>query len=231
MTTLLIPLALASAATTIYEGRVYAPGQSEPRYTYERRVAAEGDGLAASHLTRDAAGTLLIDETAHVAADYTLRRFEADNRQQDFRGSATLSADAQRLDFDVVRRGKQVRTTETVRHSVVSGPSLHGFMLQHWERLVAGETLDVRMIVLAKATTYGFRIRLHASDAGRTAFSVTPTNWLVRFAVAPLTVSFDPVTRHVLSYDGRVPPLLVEGGRAREFDARVDYTMKTSAYR
>ena len=78
------------------------------------------------------------------------------------------------------------------------------------------------MIVLAKSTTYGFRIRLHSSDAERTAFSVTPTNWLVRFAVAPLMVAFDPVTRHVLRYEGRVPPLRVHNGRAREFDARVD---------
>jgi hypothetical protein len=113
----------------------------------------------------------------------------------------------------------------------VAGPSLHGFMLQHWDRLAAGETVPVRIIVADKMTTYGLRIRLQSRDDRRSVFSVTPTNWLVRLAVAPLTVAFDNATRQVLRYQGRVPPQLVVDGRSRAFDARVDYTMKATAYR
>jgi autotransporter translocation and assembly factor TamB len=235
MTSTLLPLTLAAAAAAavpIYEGRVTDPAApAATLYTYERRVAAGDDGLSASHLTRDAGGALLIDETVRMSNTYALHRFDADNRQQRLRGSATLSADGRRLDFALLRDGVWSHASEAVNDPVVAGPSLHGFMLQHWERLLAGAAIDVRMIVMAKKTTYGFRIRLHSRDAGRTAFSVTPTNWLVRLAVAPLTVAFDSRTRHVLRYDGRVPPLRVVDGRAREFDARVDYTMKAAAYR
>jgi hypothetical protein len=227
---------VSAAALPIYEGRVFAPDAAPgtpPAFLYERRVTLGEDGLVASHLTRDAAGTLWIDETAHVDNDYALRRFDTDNRQQGYRGSAVVSGDGRRLDFELhTHDGRVRRASQALDAPAVAGPSLHGFILQHWVRLVAGQSVDVRMIVLAKTTTYGFRIKLHSSDAERTAFSVTPTNWLVRLAVAPLTVAFDPVTRHVLRYEGRVPPLLVrEDGRTREFDAQVDYTMKASAYR
>jgi hypothetical protein len=225
----------ALAAVPIYEGRVHPQGaapDAAPAFVYERRVAEVDDGLVASHLTRDPqSGALLIDETAHVSGAYALRRFEADNRQQGYRGAVTVSADGQRLDYELQRGGKTTRRSESIRAPAVAGPSLHGFILQRWDRLVAGDAVDVRMIVLAKTTSYGFRIRLHSQREGRTAFTVTPTNWFVRLAVAPLTVAFDSSTRQVLRYEGRVPPLRVVDGRAREFDARVDYTMRTATYR
>jgi len=227
-------LAFTAAAVPIYEGRVHAPGataDAEPAYVYERRVVVHDDGLVASHLTREPrSGALLIDETAQLSATYALRRFDSVNHQQGYRASVTVAADGHRLDHELQQGGKTIRRSESIADPAVAGPSLHGFMLQHWDRLVAGQPVDVRMIVPAKATSYGFRIRLQAKGDGRTAFSVTPTNWLVRLAVAPLTVAFDTRTRHVLRYEGRVPPLRVVDGRARAFDARVDYTMRAPAY-
>jgi hypothetical protein len=166
-----------------------------------------------------------------MSPGYVLRRFDADNRQQGYRGSVTVSADGHRLDFELLRDGIVRRASRSAADPVVAGPSLHGFMLQRWDRLAAGERFDVRLIVLARLTTYGFCIRLRSQRDGRVVFSATPTNWLVRLAVAPLQVVFDARTRQLLRYQGRVPPLLRVGGKAREFDARVDYTMAASAYR
>jgi hypothetical protein len=231
----MLALALATtAAVPIYEGRVFVPTaapDAAPVFTYERRVAATDNGLLASHLTRDASGAAIIEESVQMTTTYALRRFDADNRQQGYRGSATVSADGQRIDFRLLRGGRWTLASETVNAPVVAGPSLHGFMLQHWDRLAAGDTLPVRMIVIDKRTTYGFRIRVHSRSRERSVFSVTPTNWLLRLAVAPLTVTFDNTTRQVLCYEGRVPPQLVVDGRARAFDARVDYTMRVPAYR
>jgi hypothetical protein len=226
-------LALAAAALPIYEGRVYqtsSAGAARPAFVYERRVVIGDDGdIRASHLTREPGKrAIVIDETAHVTSAYTLRRFVADNRQQGYRGRVSVSVDGRRLDYELRRDdGRVVRKSEAIDAPAVAGPSLHGFILQHWDPLVSGEKVNVRMIVLGKTATYGFRIALHSQGGGRTAFSVTPTNWLVRLALAPLTVAFDTRTRHVLRYEGRVPPLLVVNGKAREFDARVDYTMQS----
>jgi hypothetical protein len=64
----------------------------------------------------------------------------------------------------------------------------------------------------------------------RRSFSVTPSRWLVRLAIAPLAVTFDSATRSVVRYEGRVPPMRDDGGRLRTLDARVEYVMAAAAY-
>lgn len=229
-------LTTLAAGALIYEGRVYAPDAgAAPLFTYERRVHAGEEGsLEATHLTRDAHGATVVVESARVTTAYALRRFEADNRQQGYRSTVTVSDDGRRLHYDLRRDdGSRATTDERISAPAVAGPSLHGFILQHWDALAAGQALPVRMVVPDKTTSYGFTIRQHRAGAGeRTAsFSVTPTNWLLRFAIAPLVVTFDRDTRQVVRYQGRVPPQRMVDGRSRAFDARVEYTPHAPAYR
>jgi hypothetical protein len=234
MSSLLLIPTLAAAGALIYEGRVYASDAAAPLFTYERRVSTFDDGLEAAHLTRDAAGATLIVEAARVTPTYALRRFEADNRQQGYRGSVVVSDDGRRLHYELQRDdGTRRSADERIDAPAVSGPSLHGLILQHWDTLTGCGALPVRMLVLDKTTSYGFTIRHERarSGAGRTAFSVTPTNWLLRFAIAPLVVTFDERTRQVVRYDGRVPPQRSVDGRSRPFDARVEYAARAPAYR
>lgn len=217
----------------IYEGAVYdlQGRDSAPLFRYERRVVADGTGLEATHITRDRGGELAVSETARVTPDYALRRFEAVSRQLGTRGSVEVAEAGRRLDYRLEQGGAARTRSERIDQPVVSGPSLHGFLLQHWDRLAAGETLRVRMIVLAKLRTYGFEIRHAGSRAGVTSFELVPGHWLLRLVLAPLVVAFDTATRHVVRYQGRVPPLRCSGRRLVPLDARVDYTMRAAAYR
>ncbi len=162
---------------------------------------------------------------------YALQRFDATNRQLGYSGSVVLSNDGRRLDYRLLRDGVVTTAAEDVSDPVVSGPSLHGFILQHWDALARGDRLPVRMIVMAKTQTYGFEIRRADTKAGRTSFSITPSDWLVRLALMPLTVTFDSATRNVVRYEGRVPPMRGVDGKLKALDARVEYTMAAAAYR
>ncbi len=222
------------AGHLIYRGSVAAPAAraGAPLFSYERRVADAGAGLsAASHITRDAGGQVLISESAQFDAAYSLRRFDAVNRQQGYSGSAVLSADGHELQYRVQIDGRLRTANERTGAALVSGPSLHGFILRHWDRLAAGDELPVRMIVLKEMTTYGFQIRRSSVSAGQTSFSITPSSWLVRLAVAPLSVTFDNQSRHVVRYEGRVPPMLERNGKLAALDARVDYEALAQHYR
>jgi hypothetical protein len=139
--------------------------------------------------------------------------------------------DGQRLEYTLNEGGKVSTAIEAVAAPVVTGPSLHGFILAHWNALLGGEKIAVRMIVLSKKETYGFDIRLADRDNGRTAFSIVPTSLLVRLALNPLRVEFDSVSRNVVRYAGRVPPLRRIDGKLKAFDADVRYTMHTASYR
>jgi hypothetical protein len=222
-----------SAGALIYRGTVFeqrAPGAA-PLFTYERRFKPSGNGFVSAHITSDPNGEAIIVEQADFTPDYALRRFDAVNRQLGTTGSVVLSNEGRHLEYRLTENGEVSTASETVHDPVVSGPSLHGFILRHWDTLLVGKTVPVRMIVMTKKQTYGFDIRHQTQTEGRTSFSIAPSSLLVRLLVAPLTVTFDTATRNVVRYEGRVPPMKVHGGGLEALDARVDYMMNVPVYR
>lgn len=113
---------------------------------------------------------------------------------------------------------------------VLTGPTLHGFVLQHWDTLAAGQVQAVRMVALVDMTTYGFESRSLPAADGLVSFSVIPSSLLVRLAIAPLKLSFDAGTRALVRYEGRVPPMRTEGSTLKALDARVEYRMDLARY-
>lgn len=222
-----------SAGTLVYRGDTFAqhtPAGS-PLYRYERRVLNTPSGIIASHLTSDPTGRMIIAEAALVSPSYEVRRFEAANLQAGFSGSVEISQDGRHLEYELKHKGTVSTASEDVSDPVVSGPSLFGFILTNWALLTAGTTMPVRMLVLKDKTTYGFDLKCDKLVDGQASFTITPSNLLIRLAVAPLRVVFDVSTRTVVRYEGRVPPMEHVSGKLKDLDARVLYTPVSSTYR
>ena len=222
-----------SAGALVYRGSTFPNRQSMgvPLFRYDRRVLDAAAGTTASHITSDLAGRVIIVESATLSTQYEVRRFEATNTQAGFTGSVKVSNDGRNLEYELNDNGKITKSSEDVAHPVVTGPSMFGFILKNWEPLKAGSSLPVRMLVLKEKTTYGFDIKFEKQDNGQTSFTVTPSNFLIRMAIAPLRVVFDANTRAPLRYEGRVPPMENVAGKLKDLDAKVDYTAVASSYR
>jgi hypothetical protein len=218
----------------IYQGATFAlehPG-TQPLFRYERRLTSpDGNSWVATHLTRNPNAELIILQSAQFTPAYELQRFSVVNQQGGFSGSAQVSADGRHLHYSLNDNGKITSADEEVDLPVISGPSMHGFILQHWDALLAGQSLGVRLIVLQEMQTYGFDIRFEQLAGGQAAFSLTPSSLLIRLAVAPLRVVFDASSKNVLRYEGRVPPKQEVGGKLKDLDAGVDYIAIAAHYR
>jgi hypothetical protein len=225
-----------SAGELIYRGVVLdprAPAGGAPLYSYERRVARGVDGsMESAHITATPNGDVIITERAQFTRDYALQRFDAVNSQLGTSGTVVLSNGGRHLEYRLEANGGVTTASEDVVDPVVAGPQLHGFILRHWDALAQGGTLAVRMIVLAEKKTYGFDIKRLPPAEGRTSFTITPSSWIVRLAVAPLKVTFDTATRNVVRYEGRVPPQSEKpNGKLQALDARVEHAMAAPVYR
>ena len=223
-----------TAGAWVYDGvvRPLATPGAAALFSYQRRVQVAADGLMASHVTRDPQGRVLILESAALAADHRLRRFEAVNRQLGSSGSVDASADGRALHYRLVEGGRVRTHTESLDAPAVTGPSLHGHILRHWDALCAGGVETVRFVVLSRLESIPFDIRrAEAADPGRRAFTITPARWHLRLAIRPLRVEFDEATRQVRRYEGRVPPMQLVDGRLKPLDARVDYPAHAPIYR
>ena len=223
-----------AAGSWVYDGTVQAlaPAAGPALFSYQRRVQPADDGLVASHVTRDPQGRVLLVESATLSADYRLRGFEAVNRQLGSSGSVEVSADGRQLHYWLVEGPRLRSATETIDAPAVTGPSLHGHILQHWDSLCAGHVQAVRFVVLSRLQSLPFEIRRADTAApGRRAFTISPARWWLRLLVRPLRVEFDERTRQVRRYEGRVPPMQVVDGRLKPLDARVDYPRHAPIYR
>ena len=222
-----------SAGALIYRGTTFnqRTPAGDPLYRYERRVLPTPNGMTASHITSDLAARVIIVESAQVSPSYDTTRFEATNQQSGFAGSVQISKGGHHLEYELNDNGKVSTASEDVSDPVVCGPSMFGFILKNWDPLVAGASLPVRMLVLKDKTTYGFDIQFEKRVNGQAAFTITPSSFLIRMAIAPLRVVFDASTKTAVRYEGRVPPMESVSGKLKDLDARVKYTSTSPAYR
>ncbi len=222
-----------SAGALVYRGDTFTQRTpaGAPLYRYERRVLAAPKGLTASHITSDPAGRVIIVESALVSPHYETLRFEATNQQSGFTGSVQIGNSGRHLEYELNDNGKRSTASEDVSDPVVCGPSLFGFILKNWDQLVAGTSLPVRMVVLKDKTTYGFDIKFDKVVNGQAAFTITPSNFVIRMAITPLRVVIDAGTRKPIRYEGRVPPMENVSGKLKDLDARVEYASVASTYR
>lgn len=222
-----------SAGALVYRGDTFAQRTADgaPLYRYERRVVTAPSGLTASHITSDPTGSVVIVESSVVSPAYEVQRFEVTNQQSGFSGAVQVSNGGRHLEYDLIDNGKVSKASEEVSDPVVCGPSLFGYILKHWDPLQAGATMPVRMVVIQEKTTYGFNLKFEKLIKGQATFSITPSNFLIRLAIAPMRVVFDANTRTAVRYEGRVPPMENVSGKLKDLDARVEYTSVSSTYR
>lgn len=222
-----------SAGALVYRGDTFArrTPAGPPLYRYERRIVTGPTGQTARHITRDAAGTVIIMESSVATSTQDLQRCDVIDRQSGFTGSVELSLDGRQLAYERHRNGLVSKGSETVSDPVLCGPSMFGFVLRHWDPLAAGAVLPVRLVSIKDSTTYGFDLRFEKRADGLASFTFTPTHFLIRLVFAPLRVSFDAETRMPVRYEGRVPPMESVAGKLADLDARVEYTPVAAAYR
>jgi hypothetical protein len=222
-----------SAGALVYRGDTFTQRTpaGAPLYRYERRVQSAPGGLAASHITSDPTGSVVIVESSVVSPAYEVQRFEVSNQQSGFSGAVQVSHGGRLLEYELNDNGKLSIASEEVSDPVVCGPSLFGYILKNWDPLQAGATMPVRMVVVQEKTTYGFNLKFEKLTHGQATFSITPSSFLIRMAIAPMRVVFDANTRTAVRYEGRVPPMENVSGKLKDLDARVEYTSVSSSYR
>ena len=220
----------AAAGQAIYEGSVFAlDGRTTPLFRYERRVQPVAGGLKSTHITFDPAGKVVVTQSATHSDAYELTRAEMVHGQTGVSGSVQANGD--QLTFTLVEGGTSSVATERATAPVVSGPTMFGYIVTHWDELMRGEALPIRFAIIERQETIGFTLDRIPAAPGRTAIRMRASNWLMRLAVPSTAFEFDTATRKIIEYIGRVPPMEVINGGLKTLDARVSYEFKAPAFR
>jgi len=135
-----------------------------------------------THATRDPAGALIIDESAQLSDAYDFQPFDVANAQAGISGSVISSQRGRHLEYTLNDNGRVSISSEDVEDPVVTGPSVHGFIRQHWDEFTTRGMIQARMIVLKRKSSYGFDLRMKSQANGQTTFSSRPSSALLRLA-------------------------------------------------
>jgi hypothetical protein len=213
----------SSTGNQVYEGRVHAlDSRPAPLFRYERRVQTVQQDVVSTHVTYDPTGAVVVIQSAAHTPKYELVRADLIHGQTGVTASAEVAA--RNIVFTSNQGGRISTRSEQLRDPVVSGPTLFGYILAHWDELTRGASLPVRFAVLERNETIGFTLELvESSTQGRTVIRMKPSSLLVRMAISPTFFEFETATRKILEYTGRVPPLESVNGRLQTLDARVTY--------
>lgn len=220
----------AAAGEQIYEGQVYAlDGRLDPLFRYERRVSESGDTVTSTHITHDPTNAVVVVQSAVHSPGYDLRRADLIHGQSGVTASVVIANGQATFTLDDGR--DRTTSTEQIEAPFVAGPTMFGFIQEHWDDLVARRSLPIRFAVLERGESIGFVLDTVDAPTGRTIVRMRPSSPLVRLAVAPTYFQFDSKTKRILEYTGRVPPFEDRDGRLTTLDARVAYTFRTAEFR
>ncbi|MDH4121445.1 MAG: hypothetical protein OEV94_07065 [Deltaproteobacteria bacterium] len=120
--------------------------------------------------------------------------------------------------------GLKTESIDKAPQQIVGG-QLAPFIKKNWDSLLAGNTLEVNLIVASRLETLVFRMKYMGEEtvAGRKAavFQVEPSSWIIRKLVNPMKyyISKDE-ERKILEYRGRG---LVPTAEGDNLDVRVVY--------
>lgn len=213
----------------IYEGVVFPieTGNSKQIFSYERRVKEEKELSSATHITRDMEKKVVVTQSAKYFAKKDLKEFEYTNGQVGYIAKAEVVGKLIR--FKLTDNLGQVTTSEEeVNEPLAVGPTLFGLIAEHWEELSKGNSFFLRFVVAEQKQTYRFEVRKLSDSNGIARFEMKATNWLIGLFIAPFQFDYDSSKRTIVTYQGRVPPMLIVEGKLKELDARVVYFHKAS---
>ena len=97
-----------------------------------------------------------------------------------------------------------------VSDTLLTGPVTENFVVEHWDELVAGKTIEARFAVMEIADTIHFNFRKVSSDDKGLTVEMKPSGMFIRMfaglaGLKPIQITVDAKTKHVVRYHGRTP--------------------------
>ena len=109
--------------------------------------------------------------------------------------------------------------------AMVIDAGFDGMIKQHWQTLTLGEAVDVDFLAPTELRTFRFRFKqadcLAGSAQDATCFSLSPRSWLVKLAVAPIIVAYNP-EQQLIRFTGR-SNICDESGKYHTADIHYQY--------
>lgn len=148
---------------------------------------------------------------AHKKLDFSSSTLTPSFTQVNDRNGESIEVKHEEGDLTTTYQENSAAKEETGSVKLAAGmvvdAGFDGFIKQYWDALSAGKKMDVEYLVPSKQTTFTFRFSQAAcvkgTQTGAVCFSLSPVSWVVKLAVDPIIVAYQPKSKRLLRFTGR----------------------------
>lgn len=200
-------------------------------FDYKSDFEITGDTKTIVNTIMDLTGEVLVVEKTIVKTDGTLVSFEQDQKQLKTTGKLEV-ADG-KAHFTFTRDGKTKTDDEKAGADFIVTPTLVAYVQKHWDQVMKGETVKMRLGVLDRLETVGFQMKKDSEKEldGQAAvvLKMKPSSVIISALVNPLFFSFSSDGKHLLTLEGRTNVKIPVEGKLKDFDGYTVYTYPPAA--
>ena len=189
-------------------------------YTFK----SEYDGSRRSSWFFDLDGMVVAEDEAEVDGEGLFRRYAYVRQNIEEKAEAVREGDE--VVFRQNWRGELRERREPWSEVFTAGPTLVPWMRQHWDRLMAGTTFEIRFGVLDQVRSFGFKLKRDNDRSSnlRTIIVMRASSFLLRIFIDPIEFHFETTSGQLLAIEGRSLPVRREGAKLSPVNAVIDFT-------
>ncbi len=215
---LLLPFSTEAAKeqTLIHlTGKIYdrKSNFSKVVFKFEKHVTKKASGeLVAKSKYFSMDGKTALDEVVEYSPNDTLKLFQ--RKQKQINRDTMAKRDGEKVLFEMkekrAKNDKHDKDDEGWEDNMITPEQLTRYIHRHFDKILAGETIKVRLIVPSRTETVGFRVFKEEDKEFqgkvRTRLRMNPTSIFIRALVDPVDLYFEKEkSRRLLMVDGRLP--------------------------
>ena len=204
----LVPSVFAGAETV--RGKVEREGVL--LFTYER-VAKDGN-VHQSYF--DPAGKRVSEEAVSLQGD-EVQTYTFEDFRRGLKGK--MERKASEIHWEFTENGETRHDKSGVESHLTVGPVMLRFVEKHWDELLKGETISIRLAVLDRMETVGFTMKHDATQSGTVRMSMVATSFFIRLIAPRVEFDFDLNTKKLKQVRGPTLLKIQDKGEWKQLEA------------
>lgn len=206
------------------EGKLFEPGSQRRTLLFRWKLWASADWHVRRGIFFTPSGEMATSEELEME-DRRFRRYTLVHHLARERGS--IERVGGRLHFSYTRGGTTRTNEEDFVPNFVAGPLLVPYLQRHWDAILRGDEVRIRLGVPDRRETVGFEIFLReqkrVNGRERLVLKMKPSSFVIAALVDPVYLTFSADGRTLHEVVGRTIPLRQVGRGWKPVDAEAVY--------
>lgn len=193
-------------------------------FLFEKNLVKSGADTSVSRKFSDKSGAVIVEEKLSYKND-VLEKIELDHKQ--IGQSGTLAVKGKTLSFSYTKDGKTKTSEETLDGTLVASDQIYDHLQKNWSQLMNGETISIRLPVLDRLETVGFKFfkekDVELDGVKTTVIKMKPSSFVIAALVDPVMFYFHPTEMRpeghkCIQVVGRTVPKRKDGDKWKDLD-------------